>query len=136
MGLAQCVVAGRVDDPVDSRAQRVADGRVAGGVQGDGLVDGGGPAGRQPQAQPLYGAVRLVGVRDRLPGGQPGGQSEADVGGAGAAAQPDRAGGGGADVDVGEVPAVQVPVAGDAGVGDAAVQGGLDVQVDGCGPRR
>lgn len=131
VGCEQLVEAGCGLDSVDRGVQRIADRGVAGGVQSDGLVDGEGLAGRHVQAHSLDGAGRRVLGGDGHPGGQPGRQSDSDVGGAGAATQPHGVRGGGAGVHVDQVAAVQVAVTGHAGVDDSAVDCGLDLQLAG-----
>lgn len=126
----QVVEAGSLGHPVDGGLERVTDRRVARGVQGDDLVDGGGAARPGPQGDALGDAQVLAGRGDRRVRGGAGGHAGPDVGGAGPAAQPHRVVPGGAGVHVREVVAVEVPVARHPGVGDAAVEGRLHLQVD------
>lgn len=131
MGFEQFVEGGRRGHPVDRGVQRVADRRVAGGVQGDGLVDGDAAAGKQAEAHALAHTWCLVPVGDRCVGAQSGRHADADGGGAGRAVQPHRVRFDGSRAHPGQVTAVQVPVARDPGVGDPAVQRRLDVEVSG-----
>lgn len=58
--LEQVVEARGLADPVDGGVQRVADRRVVGGVQGDGLVDGDGAAWSEVQERLLDGSRDFV----------------------------------------------------------------------------
>lgn len=110
----------------------VGDGPVVAGVQGDDLVDDLAVAGAQLQAEAADAAALGVGVLDLRAGRQcvAGGEGDLDVGVGGGAGQPgDVAGVPGAGAQGGEVPAVEVAVAGDAGVGDGAVEGRLDLDL-------
>ncbi len=136
MGPQQVVEAGGVGHPVHGGLQRIADRRVARGVQGHDLVDGGGAARPGAQRHPLGDPQVLAGRGDGRARRRTGREADPDVRGAGAAAQPDPAVVGDAGVHMGQVAAVEVPVARHTGVGDAAVQGRLHLQVHRAGVDR
>lgn len=134
MGGQQCVKARGPAHPVDRGTQWVTDRRVPRGVQGHGLVDGGGTALRQRELQELCGTQ--LGEMVTGPGDRPlhcgaGRQTDTNAGVAGAAAQPHGVRGAGACADMGQVVAVQLPVAVHSRVGDGAVECGLDLDVTG-----